>query len=72
VRSRFKSTDGGASWSAMNTGLTDMDVLALAIDLSDPSVLYAGTRSGGVFDIQQVAPVAANHVTRGVADRRGK
>ena len=44
----FKSTDGGASWSA--TGLTGGgDVLALAIDPRTPTILYAGTSSGGVF-----------------------
>ncbi|MBI4577995.1 MAG: hypothetical protein HY722_17170, partial [Planctomycetes bacterium] len=44
----FKTTDGGASWSAANTGLTSTIVRALAIDPSAPSTLYAGT-VGGVF-----------------------
>ena len=41
----FKSTDGGGNWSA--GGLTSY-VFALAIDPSDPSIIYAGT-SDGVF-----------------------
>ena len=45
----FKSTDGGASWNAVNTGLTNLQVLALAIDPQAPSTLYAGTNGGGVF-----------------------
>jgi photosystem II stability/assembly factor-like uncharacterized protein len=44
----FKSTDGGGHWSAVNTGLTITDVVALAIDPATPTTLYAGT-FGGVF-----------------------
>ena len=39
----FKSTNGGGSWTAINTGLTNPNVLALAIDPSAPATLYAGT-----------------------------
>ena len=44
----FKTTDGGGSWSPMNTGLrcavlTSCDVLALALDPTTPTTLYAGT-----------------------------
>jgi photosystem II stability/assembly factor-like uncharacterized protein len=45
----FKSTNGGANWSAFNSGLTDTDVQALAIDPTTPTTLYAGTWGGGVF-----------------------
>ena len=45
----FKSTNGGGNWSAVNTGLTDTDVRALAIDPATPATLYAGTDGGGVF-----------------------
>ena len=45
----FKSTNGGASWTAVNTGLTSKDVLAVAIDPSTPSTVYAGTESDGLF-----------------------
>jgi photosystem II stability/assembly factor-like uncharacterized protein len=38
----FKSTDGGASWTAANIDLTPQ---ALAIDPTDTSTLYAGTSS---------------------------
>jgi BNR/Asp-box repeat. len=44
----FKSTDGGATWSAVNTGLSDPDVYALAINPTAPNTLYAGA-NGGVF-----------------------
>ena len=39
----FKSTNGGAAWSAVNIGLTNTYVDALAIDPATPSTLYAGT-----------------------------
>ena len=42
----FKSTNGGAAWSAVNTGLTYTYVFALAIDPATPSTLYAGTVDG--------------------------
>ena len=44
----FKTTDGGANWSAVSTGLTHTNVLALALDPATPTTLYAGTY-GGVF-----------------------
>ncbi len=46
----FKSTNGGGSWEAANTGLpSNTDVRALAIDPATPATLYAGTNGGGVF-----------------------
>ena len=45
----FKSTNSGASWSAANTGLTNTDVRALAVDPTDAMTLYAGTNGSGVF-----------------------
>ena len=43
----FQSTNGGASWSAVNTGLPDYPyVSALIIDPNTPNTLYVGTRSG--------------------------
>jgi photosystem II stability/assembly factor-like uncharacterized protein len=49
----FKSTDGGASWSAVNTGLPAPDVLdvyalALSPGYASDHTLFAGT-SGGAF-----------------------
>ena len=44
----YKSTDGGASWSAVTSGLIYLSVRALAIDPTAPNTLYAGT-NGGVF-----------------------
>ena len=45
----FKSTDGGANWSPIIGGLTNLKVFALAIDPKTPTTIYAGTNGGGVF-----------------------
>src|ERR1019366_3282259 len=37
----LKSTNGGASWTAVNSGLTTTTVNARAIDPSTPAALYA-------------------------------
>jgi photosystem II stability/assembly factor-like uncharacterized protein len=37
----FKSSDGGGSWSAINSGLDNLSVFGLVMDPSDPAVLYA-------------------------------
>jgi CubicO group peptidase (beta-lactamase class C family) len=51
----FKSTDGGGTWNALNTGLPAYSsVYALAIDPAAPTKLYAGV-DGGVFAIEQVS-----------------
>lgn len=45
----FKSINGGASWTASSSGLTNLGVLALVVDPSNPATLYAGTTKGGVL-----------------------
>ncbi|HKC88536.1 MAG TPA: SBBP repeat-containing protein, partial [Blastocatellia bacterium] len=51
----FKTTDGGATWRASNTGLnfpgqtTLLTVQSLAIDPTATATLYAGTPFGGVY-----------------------
>ena len=45
----FISTNGGADWNAINTGLTSTNARALAIDPTTPATLYAGTDSDGMF-----------------------
>lgn len=42
----FKSTDGGSSWIASNTGLTDLVVGVLTMDPQTPATLYAATLAG--------------------------
>jgi len=52
----FESLDGGETWNAINTGLSDLRINTLAVDPVAPSTVYAGTVGGGVFAIE--APVA--------------
>src|SRR5512132_2846610 len=41
-----KSTDGGVTWSSVNTGITDLRILALAMDASGSRTVYAGAFGG--------------------------
>ena len=43
----YKSLDGGAAWTPMNTGLTALDISALAAGADD--LVFAGTWGAGVF-----------------------
>ena len=45
----FKTTDGGASWTPANTGLSGIHVFSLAIDPRTPTTVYAGTFGNKVF-----------------------
>ncbi|MBN1954796.1 MAG: hypothetical protein JW900_07075 [Anaerolineae bacterium] len=49
----YLSTDGGANWVAVNEGLSNKAVTALAIS-SDGKVLYAATEGEGVFRLGEV------------------
>ena len=49
----FNSTNGGASWHELNSGLPNLAVKSLAIDPHTPAIIYAGTYGGGVFHMQQ-------------------
>jgi ligand-binding sensor domain-containing protein len=44
----FKSTNGGEKWFSIDVGFEDLNLKleSLAIDPSNPSILYAGTRRG--------------------------
>ena len=45
----LKSTNGGMSWTAINSGLTDLQVVSLAMEPANTNILYAGTRLQGIF-----------------------
>lgn len=42
----FKTTNGGRTWTAMNNGLTNRNVLAMVIDPSTPATLYVAIGNG--------------------------
>jgi hypothetical protein len=64
----FRSTDGGATWGAVNAGLTALDVTTLAIEPQDGGAVYAGT-VGGVFAITFVPAAAPSALTSTTAFR---
>ena len=45
----MKSSNGGDTWAASNTGLTDKRIGSLAVDPRDPQIVYASAWDGGVF-----------------------
>ena len=45
----YKSTDGGASFSASNRGMLDYQITALAVDPHQSQVVYAGCWDGHLF-----------------------
>ena len=42
----WKTTNGGASWAPLDDFMANLAVSSMAIDLTNPSVLYAGTGEG--------------------------
>ena len=48
-RRGLQSIDGGGSWTATNTGLTNLGVNALVINPANPITLYVGTPGAGIF-----------------------
>ncbi len=45
----FKSTDDGLTWSRRRFGTPAVYVIAVAVDLVSPNIVYAGTQNEGVF-----------------------
>jgi photosystem II stability/assembly factor-like uncharacterized protein len=45
----YKTIDGGQSWTAINSGLTEPAIYAISLDPTAPSTLFAGTYGGGIF-----------------------
>jgi len=45
----YKSTDGGATWTAANRGMIDYSITALAVDPMHSQVVYAGAFDGSWF-----------------------
>jgi photosystem II stability/assembly factor-like uncharacterized protein len=42
----IRSTDGGQSWTGLDQGPSTLTALALAVDPTDPSIIYAGGHRG--------------------------
>jgi len=48
----YRSTDSGATWAQLGTGLEEVIVWRLALDPIDPTILYAATLGGGVMRLR--------------------
>lgn len=48
----YRTTDGGAHWTALTEGMGAADVLSLAVDPQTPTTLYAGTAQNGAYRSQ--------------------
>ena len=67
----FKSMNGGESWSAVNTGLPNLNVFSLVIDPQTPPTLYVGieagvfksTNGGGSWSAVNTGPDPTIHVS---------
>ncbi len=53
----WRSTDNGATWSAFNTGLTNLNVTSVAVgpQPGPPCRISCGTNGGGLFDLDESA-----------------
>lgn len=45
----YLTTDGGANWQQINEGLTNTDILFLALRSNAPRTVFAGTNGAGIF-----------------------
>ncbi len=57
----FKSTDSGGTWAAVNRGLPNLNVNALALDPTGATTLYAGLDGGSVW--QSTPPTGTTTTT---------
>jgi photosystem II stability/assembly factor-like uncharacterized protein len=80
----YRSDDTGATWELVETPMKGMQIWSLALDPSDPEVIFAGTKPPGVFrscdsgrswerlsiDIADECPIGPPRVTNLVIDPR--
>jgi photosystem II stability/assembly factor-like uncharacterized protein len=68
------TTDDGANWQVLGTGLPTVDCLSLCLDSSvDPPLLRAGTYGRSVWELQPgAAPVAARRTARSRPTKKRK
>ena len=61
----FRSTDGGATWSAANSGITHTDVASYAFRLLSPrTVLYLPARPAGAYSNRQTVVSPGRRLTQ--------
>jgi hypothetical protein len=68
----FKSTNGGGSWSAINTGLPSAGFVVLAIDRVTPTTLYKSTDGASSWQAANTASTGNTYVTAQVTAEPGR
>ena len=63
----YVTTDAGASWSLFNDGLTNTDVITLALRPGPNGLLFAGTDGGGLFRTTPLLGIGSRGVGAGPA-----
>ena len=80
----YRSDDTGATWALLETPMKGMQIWSLALDPSDPEVIFTGTKPPGVFrssdggrswgrlsiDTAEECPIGPPRVTNLVVDPR--
>jgi len=64
----YVTTDAGASWSPFSDGLTNTDVITLALRPGPNGLLFAGTNGGGLFRTVPLLGIRSDGVGRGLTD----
>jgi hypothetical protein len=64
-RGVFWSTNGGAGWSPLKAGLTNLNVQTLLIDPRNPDTVYAGTYDGRMFAMTLGGACCDRHLPAG-------
>jgi photosystem II stability/assembly factor-like uncharacterized protein len=67
----FKSVNGGDTWTIQNNGLTEDWVYSLAIDPTNPQIVYAAAHSMGVFKSTDGA-ATWKAMSKGISDLAGR
>ncbi|MEO0080170.1 MAG: T9SS type A sorting domain-containing protein, partial [candidate division WOR-3 bacterium] len=55
----YYTPDGGAAWQQLNTGLTNTDILSLALQPGPSGLIFAGTNGAGCFS--HLPPTGISH-----------
>ena len=63
-----QSTDGGATWAAINSGLTNQNVLSLAVN-ANGTLVFGGTSGSGVLRYSTVSGTSTALTTTGLANK---
>jgi photosystem II stability/assembly factor-like uncharacterized protein len=67
-----RSSDGGATWKAMNTGFSTTNVRALVQSATDPELFYAGTNGSGLYRSRNAGETWESMPPLGTSEQRSR